>query len=393
MNRCTKAILYKDNLKYNLTQIRKYVKQNVKLCIAVKADGYGHDAILTSKLAQDMGVDFLAVATVDEGIELRENGITTGILLLSLCTPSEMHSLFEYNITPLVFSNEYISLLIQASNSFFNDNCTSQKFKVHLAVDTGMGRIGCYSSEAGEQAKLINESKNLVLGGMCTHFALSDSLSDDAQKFTEEQFADFNTAVENVRKEGIEPGICSCGASAALLNNENMQFDMVRPGIITYGYYPDQITKSYLQSKNKDFNIKPVLALETQVVAIRHFPKGKSASYGRTWIATQDTDIAVLPIGYADGLLRRFSPGLEVTINGKNYPIVGRICMDQCMVDIGKNNCDVKLWDKVVIFGPKESGALNTAEDLAKIGNTISYEVLTALSKRVERKVLTSETK
>ena len=390
MYRCTKAILYKDNLKYNLEQIRKYVNPKVKLCVAVKADGYGHDAILTSKIAEEIGVEYLAVATVEEGIELRNAGIKTGILLLSLCTPSEMQFLFEYRITPLVFTNEYINLLSSAADSFFK---ADEKFSVHLAVDTGMGRIGCYPDEAGEQAKLITSSKHLELGGMCTHFAVSDSISKKNQKFTVEQFNQFKTAVENVKSAGINPGICSCGASAALLNNEDMQFDMVRPGIITYGYYPDQITKDYLTSKGKAFDIKPVLALETQVVAIRHFPKGKSASYGRTWKAKKDTDIAVLPIGYADGLLRRFSPGLEVTINGKKYPVVGRICMDQCMVDIGKDNEDVKLWDKVVIFGPKESGALCTADDLAKIGNTISYEVLTALSKRVERKVFTSETK
>lgn len=391
MNRCTKAILYKDNLKYNLEQIRKYVNPKVKLCVAVKADAYGHDAVLTAKIAEEIGAAFLAVATVDEGIELRDAGIKTGILLLSLCTPCEMSSLFKYEITPLVFSEEYINLLNEAANLYFDGK--SDKFAVHLAVDTGMGRIGCYSNEAGKQAKLINSCKHLVLGGMCTHFALSDGLSHDAQKFTALQFEDFNKAVENVKAEGINPGICSCGASAALLNNENMHFDMVRPGIITYGYYPDEITKEYLLSKNKDFNIKPVLALETQVVAIRRFPKGKSVSYGRTWIANEETDIAVLPIGYADGLLRRFSPGLTVTINGKNYPVRGRICMDQCMVEIGKDNPDVKLWDKVLIFGPEESGALNTADDLAKIGNTISYEVLTALSKRVERKVFTSETR
>lgn len=391
MNRCTKAVLYKDNLKYNLEQIRKYVRPDVKLCVAVKADGYGHNAILTAQLAEEVGAEYLAIATVDEGIELRAAGIKAELLLLSLCTPSEMNAVFENKITPLVFSEEYINCLISASNQFFGDN--NVKFPVFLAVDTGMGRIGCYSCEAGVQAKLIENSTHLHLSGMCTHFAVSDGVSDSAQAFTLQQFEDFKDAVENVKAEGINPGICSCGASAALLNNEAMQFDMVRPGIITYGYYPDEVTKEYLLSKNKDFDIKPVLALETQVVAIRRFPKGKSVSYGRTWVAEEETDIAVLPIGYADGLLRRFSPGLMVTINGKNYPVRGRICMDQCMVEIGKDNPDVKLWDKVVIFGPKESGALNTAEDLAKLGNTISYEVLTALSKRVERKVLTSETK
>ena len=387
MNRCTKAILYKDNLKYNLEQIKKYVGSNTKICVAVKADGYGHNAVLTAQLAQELGIDFLAVATVDEAIELRQAGIKTNILLLSICTPFEMPDLFEYKITPLVFGDEYIKLLIKAADGYCENQGINQakKFDVFLAVDTGMGRIGCYPDEAGVQAKLIDLSAHLKLGGMCTHFAVSDSLEQDNQTFTKLQFEEFKKAVENVKANGIHPGICSCGASAALLNNTDMHFDMVRPGIITYGYYPDEITAEYLKSTGKKFDIKPVLALETKVVAIRHFPAGKSVSYGRTWTAEQDTDIAVLPIGYADGLLRRFSPGLEVTINGKNYPLRGRICMDQCMVEIGKDNKDVKLWDKVLIFGPKECGALNTADDLARLGNRISYEVLTSITKRVQR--------
>ena len=385
MNRCTKAILYKDNLKYNLEQIKKYVGNGTKICVAVKADGYGHNAVLTSQLAQELGIDFLAVATVDEVIELRQAGIKTNILLLSICTPFEMPDLFEYKITPLVFGEEYIKLLIKAADGYCENQGVEKKFEVHLAVDTGMGRIGCYPDEAGEQAKMIEKSAHLKLGGMCTHFAVSDSILTENQDFTRNQFEQFKLAVQNVKNCGINPGICSCGASAALLNNQDMHFDMVRPGIITYGYYPDQITAEYLKKSGKKFDIKPVLALETKVVAIRHFPAGKSVSYGRTWTADKDTDIAVLPIGYADGLLRRFSPGLEVTINGKNYPVRGRICMDQCMVEIGKDNKDVKLWDKVIIFGPAECGALNTADDLAKIGNTISYEVLTSITKRVQR--------
>ena len=381
MERCTKATIYKDNLEYNLNQIRKYVKPDVKLCVAVKADGYGHNAVLTAQIAEKVGASFVAVATVEEGIELRDNGINCGILLLSLCTPPEMPALFEYKITPLVFGKDYIKLIADAARR--EDYAD---YKVHLAVDTGMGRIGCYPEEAGDQAQLI-ESSGLKLGGMITHFAVSDSLSPENIDFTKEQFAAFKAAVAGVKARGIEPGICSCGASAALLNDEEMQFDMVRPGIITYGYYPDEITKEYLEKTGRHFDIKPVLSLETKVVAIRRFPAGKSVSYGRTWVADKETDIAVLPIGYADGLLRRFSPGLEVTINGKNYPVRGRICMDQCMVEIGKDNPDVKVWDTAVIFGPKESGALNTAEDLARLGNTISYEVLTALSKRVRREI------
>ena len=384
MNRCTRAIIFKDNLKHNLEQIKKYVKPSTKICVAVKADGYGHNAVLTARMAEEIGIEYLAVATVDEGIELRNAGITTEILLLSVCTPIEMHDLFEYKISPLVFGNEYITSIIEAADTYSEDNELAE-FGVFLAVDTGMGRIGCYPSEAGDQAELIVKSKHLKLSGMCTHLAVSDSLAVDNAAFTKEQGEAFKTAIDNVKSKGINPGICSCGSSAALLNNDELHFDMIRPGIIVYGYYPDEITEKYLNSCGKKLDIKPVLAFETKVVAIRHFDKGKSISYGRTYVCEEDTDIAILPVGYADGLLRRFSPGLTVTINGKNYPVCGRICMDQCMVNIGKNNKDVKLWDKVLIFGPKESGALNTADDLAKIGNTISYEVLTSLSKRVQR--------
>lgn len=383
MNRCTKAVLYQDNLRYNLKNIKKYIGNNVKMCVAVKADAYGHNAVLTAKIAQECSVEYLAVATVEEGIELRNNGITAKILLLSLCTNEEMSDLIKNKIIPLVYSFEHISMLKKACTTL-----QQQKYPVFLAIDTGMGRIGCLPKDAGKEALFIEENEILKLEGMCTHFSVSDSQKKENIEYTEKQFEAFKLAIGNVKKSGINPGVCSCANSAALLCNPKMHLDMVRPGIITYGYYPDKDVKEFINSRNIDFDIKPVLAFETKVASIRHFNQGKSISYGREWICDDDTDIAVLPVGYADGLLRRFSPGLYVTINGENYPIRGRICMDQCMVDIGKNNDKVKLWDKAIIFGPEESGALNTADTLAEIGNTISYEVLTSLSKRVKREIL-----
>lgn len=383
MNRCTKAVLYQDNLRYNLKNIKKYIGNNVKMCVAVKADAYGHNAVLTAKIAQECSVEYLAVATVEEGIELRNNGITAKILLLSLCTNEEMTDLIKNKIIPLVYSFEHIDMLKKACTTL-----QEQKYPVFLAIDTGMGRIGCLPKDAGKEALFIEENEILKLEGMCTHFSVSDSQKKENIEYTEKQFEAFKLAIENVKKSGINPGVCSCANSAALLCNPKMHLDMVRPGIITYGYYPDKDVKEFINSRNIDFDIKPVLAFETKVASIRHFNQGKSISYGREWICDDDTDIAVLPVGYADGLLRRFSPGLYVTINGENYPIRGRICMDQCMVDIGKNNDKVKLWDKAIIFGPEESGALNTADTLAEIGNTISYEVLTSLSKRVKREIL-----
>lgn len=383
MNRCTKAVLYQDNLRYNIKNIKKYIGNNVKMCVAVKADAYGHNAVLTAKIAQECSVEYLAVATVEEGIELRNNGITAKILLLSLCTNEEMSDLIKNKIIPLVYSFEHIGMLKKACTTL-----QQQKYPVFLAIDTGMGRIGCLPKDAGKEALYIEENEILKLEGMCTHFSVSDSQKKENIEYTEKQFEAFKLAIGNVKKSGINPGICSCANSAALLCNPKMHLDMVRPGIITYGYYPDKDVKEFINSRNIDFDIKPVLAFETKVASIRHFNQGKSISYGREWICDDDTDIAVLPVGYADGLLRRFSPGLYVTINGENYPIRGRICMDQCMVDIGKNNDKVKLWDKAIIFGPEESGALNTADTLAEIGNTISYEVLTSLSKRVKREIL-----
>ena len=383
MNRCTKAVLYQDNLRYNLKNIKKYVGNNVKMCVAVKADAYGHNAVLTAKIAQECSVEYLAVATVEEGIELRNNGITAKILLLSLCTNEEMTDLIKNKIIPLIYSFEHIGMLKKACTTL-----QEQKYPVFLAIDTGMGRIGCLPKDAGKEALFIEENEILKLEGMCTHFSVSDSQKKENIEYTEQQFEAFKLAIGNVKKSGINPGVCSCANSAALLCNPKMHLDMVRPGIITYGYYPDKDVKEFINSRNIDFDIKPVLAFETKVASIRHFNQGKSISYGREWICDEDTDIAILPVGYADGLLRRFSPGLYVTINGENYPIRGRICMDQCMVDIGKNNDKVKLWDKAIIFGPEESGALNTADTLAEIGNTISYEVLTSLSKRVKREIL-----
>ncbi len=389
MSRCTKAFIHKNNLKHNIEQIRKFINPDVKLCFAVKADAYGHDAVLTSKIAEECGADFLAVATVEEGIELREAGITIDIILLSLCTPEEMPYLFKYSINPLIFNEENIKFLSDAADEYFSDNadgnCT--KFNVFLAVDTGMGRIGCYPEEAGEQASFINSRKHLKLEGVCSHLCVSDGISEENISFTKKQGERFRIAVENIRAKGIEPEIFSCGSSAALLAYPELHFNMIRPGIIAYGYYPDEVTEDYLKSFGKDIKLKPVLSFETKVVAIRTIKKGESISYGRTFICEKDTRIAVLPVGYADGLLRRFSPGLCVTINGKNYPVRGRICMDQCMVEIGFDS-DVKLWDRVVIFGPEESGALNTADTLAKIGNTISYEVLTSISKRVKKYIV-----
>lgn len=384
--RCTKAIIYKENITHNILAIRKLLKPQTKICCAVKADGYGTNAVLTAKIAADCGAEYLAIATVEEGIELRNNGIKLELLLLSLCTKEELVDVRKNNITPLLFDSEMIKEYNKVCNSTKEDN-SKEKAPVFLAIDTGMGRIGCKPNEAALFAKEISECKNIFLGGTITHFAVSDSITKENKEYTKEQFSKFKEAIKSIEQQGINPGIRTCSSSAAAIDEPELQLDMVRPGIVIYGYYPDQITQKYLETRGINLDLKPVMQLETQVVSIRHFTPGNSISYGRTWICQKETDIAVLPIGYADGLLRRNSPGLLISINKKLYPVVGRICMDQCMVDIGLNNKDVKRWDKAIIFGPKDKESLQDAQDIATINQTISYEIMTSITKRVHRLV------
>lgn len=378
--RATFSKIYINNLKHNLKLIRSKINQNAKMCVEVKADAYGHGAVKCAKICEECGVDFLAVATVKEGIELRENNIKSPILLLSLCNPSEYDDLVQNDLTPLIFDEEYILGINDSAKKFGKKN-----YAVHLAVDTGMGRIGCLPEEAGKIAKIVVSAGNLKFEGICTHFSVADSVDSDDEKYTKIQYERFLQAVENVKKEGINPGIRHCANSALTMNCPDMHLDMCRPGIIVYGYYPGDLKKN--PSESYEDGLKPVMALVTKVVAIRDFDEGKSISYGRTFTTDKKTKIGVLPIGYADGLFRRFQnkdEPLEVVINGKKYPIRGRICMDQCMVDLGLDS-DVQRWDEVVIFGPEESGAAVSAQEIADRTGTISYEITCGISKRVER--------
>lgn len=368
----TIAKIYIENLRHNLKFIRSKISSNAKMCVAVKADAYGHGAVNCAKEAVNCGADFLAVARVSEGIELRNAGISVPILILSLCDLSEIDDLVKFNITPLVFDEEYILDIAKAVEKAGKEN-----YSVHLAVDTGMGRIGCLPEDAVKFAKIIDSSKFLSLGGMCTHFATADSYTQSDVDYTNLQFEKFIFATESVKKAGINPGIRHCANSALTLERPETHLDMCRPGIIVYGYYPGDL---------KGNDLKPVMALTTKVVAIRDFDEGKSISYGRTWTSTKKTKIGVLPIGYDDGLFRRFAGKIQVAINGKNYPVRGRICMDQCMVDLGDD--EIERWSDVVIFGPKESGALQSAQELADDTDTISYEITCQISKRVERVVI-----
>ncbi len=375
--RATQAHIHLGNLRHNIEQVRTFLRPEVKLCIPVKADGYGHGATRVSIAAIKSGASFLAVASVQEGIELREAGIVAPVLSLSLPTPDEIPALVVHSVTPLVFDEEFICSLGKAAENM------NRTIPVHLKIDTGMGRIGCSVRDAAKLASVIAGRKGLFLEGVCTHFAVSDSPGAEDREYTRQQIALFSKAVDSIRKKGIDPGIVHCANSGAVLMYPECHFDMVRPGILVYGYLPDSRLAELMRSgTERAIDLRPVMELKTQVVTVKQVPAGSFISYGRDWQADEDTWIATIPIGYADGLPRRLSPGLRVLIGGKTYPVVGRICMDQCMVNLGKKH-NVKRWDPVTVFGPDARGF--SAGDTAVLAGTIPYEITCGINKRVPR--------
>jgi alanine racemase len=380
--RATRAIIHLENLQSNLREIRKQTGPSTKMCVPVKANAYGHGAFRVAACALGSGATHLAVASVQEGIDLREAGIVAPILLFSLPIPEEIPSIIQNDLTPLASDVEFIEELASAAGSV-NRIC-----QVHLKIDSGMGRIGCTCEQAPVLAKKIAHNKHLELAGVATHLAVSDSLAAGDIEFTRDQINRFSKAVAAIRAEGIDPGIVHAANSGAVIMYPEAHFDMIRPGIIVYGYSPSPDLADKMP-------LKPVMELETQIVSIKEVAPGTSISYGRIWTAQESTYIATIPIGYADGLMRKLSPGLTVRIGDGNFPVVGRICMDQCMVDVGKDPWAQK-WDKVTIFGPPPSGgttavngdfntAQNTAQTLADALGTIPYEITCDINARVPR--------
>lgn len=377
--RATKAIIYLENYRKNISVIKSLVTEKTKICVPVKADGYGHGAVRIAKESEKIGVNFLAVATVAEGLELRKNGISLPILLLSLAVKEEFSDIILNDLTPLVFDKEVIDSINEQAKKL------NKKIDVHLKINTGMGRIGCRMEDSVEIAKLIAQSSNLILQGVCTHLPVSDSIKKKDIRFTKKQIESFKNTVDRIRDNGINPGIVHCAASGGILMYPEATFDMVRPGIISYGYYPDESIKNRVQSIHQEkVEFFPVMELQTNIVSIQKILKTESVSYGRIWKAKKDSFVGVIPIGYADGLLRKLSPNLKVLINDKLYQVVGRVCMDQCMVLLNDES-SVKRWDKVILFGPN---CKITADTWAKMMNTISYEITCCINKRVPREYI-----
>lgn len=372
MNQATKrtwAEISLPNLEHNYRALRGMLPRGCRFLGVVKANAYGHGAVPVAKRLEKLGAEYLAVACLDEAAELRQAGITAPILILGP-TPSEFaEELLRYDLTQSVQDMDAAHALSAAAVN------GDKSLKIHIKTDTGMSRLGflCDEARIDQSAEEIVKAcslPGLEAEGIFTHFANADG--DEA--YTMCQLTRFMEVVDKLRQRGVDFKICHCAASAAVLNYPCTHLDMVRPGIALYGHYPDPSCEGL-----DGPGLLPVMTLKTRIVAVRELPAGTSVSYGCTHTLTRDSRLAVLPIGYADGLERLLSNRGEVLVNDRRAPILGRVCMDLCMVDV-TDLPDVHVGDEVTMFGPELP-----LEEKADTVGTIQYELLCGVAPRVPR--------
>ena len=348
----------------NLENIKTCVQGGAKLCVVVKADAYGHGAAACARVAVEHGADYLAVATIGEGAALREAGFTQPILLLGLILPEEAAEAVRYGLTQTVATRELAAALSQAAVTL------GKTAKVHLKVETGMGRIGVRPEEAAELASYIVSLPHVELEGAFSHFATADSRD---KSFARAQLAAFLRATEAIEARGIKLKLRHIAESAAILELPEAHLDMVRVGIIQHGLWPsDEVTHPIA--------LRETMRLYARVVFLKRVHKGESIGYGRAWTAARESLVATLPIGYADGYIRAYSPAGYVMLHGQKAPICGRVCMDQVMVDVTDIE-GVRIGDTALLFGGEELPTDTAAEWL----HTINYEITCLVTPRVPR--------
>jgi len=358
----TYAEINLEAIKHNISAIRKLLGAKVKFMAVVKANAYGHGAVAVSRAAVEAGADSLAVANLKEALELREAGIVSPILLLTESPTSVMDEIVQYDLSQTIYSYAEAKALSDESQK------RHKNAKVHIKVDTGMGRVGVSPSEAGAFIAKAASLPGLELEGLFTHFAKAEDPHDN---FTKEQFKKFKQVMAKVDNIPIK----HAANSAGVLFHPETHLDMVRVGLMMYGLYPQGNSRSKI-------NLKPALSFKSRVTYLKKVPAGTPVSYGATYAAPVDTAIATVPVGYADGFSRRLSNHGQVIIRGKRYPVVGRVTMDLTMVDVG--NSKVEVGDEVILIG-EQNGQVISADEVAKLEDTISYEVICGIGKRVPR--------
>lgn len=361
-----------DNLAHNIREVRKRTNENALVTAVVKANGYGHGSVDISRTFLDNGADRLAVAILTEAIELRKGNITEPILILGYTPPVQYDKLLKYDIIPAIYNYEEAKLLSNKAVEL------DKEATIHIKLDSGMGRIGFLpTKESVDDIIKISRLPNIYIEGIFTHFAKADETDKSHAKG---QFEIYMSMINALEEEGLNIPIKHVSNSAAIIDMPELNLNMVRAGVMIYGFYPSDEVR-------KDIELKPAMTLKARISHLKVVPKGTGISYGQIFVTEKESKIATIPIGYADGFTRMLTGKAEVTINGKRAKIVGKICMDQCMIDV-TNIEDVKVGDEVVLFGcePEHPHADELA---AKIG-TINYEIVCMVSRRVPRVYVSS---
>ena len=372
-----------DALKHNMEIIRKFTAPNAKIMGVVKADAYGHGVVPIAESILQNGADWLAVSMLDEAIEIKNAGITAPVLILSDNEPECAETIVKNNIRQGVYSMEAAEKLSAAAVKL------GKKAKIHLKVDTGMGRVGFAPQETPDIAEKISQMPSLEIEGIFTHFAVADEYSEESNAYTKMQYETFCAVCEKIEKEKhIDIPIKHAANSAAILRFKHMHLDMVRAGIILYGLWPSE------ETKREGAEFKAVMTMKSVVSYVKEIEKGACVSYGCTYRAQDKITVATIPVGYADGYMRVVSNKGFVyhERSGQKLPIIGRICMDQMMVDasLAKSCGGILPGDKVVLFGDYdgENKRFPTAEGIAKLAGTINYEISCAVTRRVPKIII-----
>ncbi len=357
-----------DNLAHNMQEIKRLSKSK-EIIATVKADAYGHGALDIAPTLLANGATRLAVAVVNEAVELRRGGIDCPIMVLGFTPDSLIDSILKYDIEQTVYTYD---LAEKISKMAIEKNKIA---KIHIALDTGMGRIGFTPEEKSlNQVYKISKLPNIIIEGLFSHFSTADAYD---KSYTNMQFEKFNWFYDKLKEKGVKINIRHIANSAAIIDLPETHLEGVRPGIILYGYYPSEEV-----SKDK-IKLKPVMTLKTNIVHLKEMDQGQYISYGRAFQTRRPSIIATLPVGYADGYTRLLFNKAKVIINGSFAPVVGRICMDQCMVDVTDIG-EVKVGDEVILMGEYKNLKM-TADEIAELLGTINYEITCMISKRVPR--------
>ncbi|MBR7000958.1 MAG: alanine racemase [Lachnospiraceae bacterium] len=365
---------YRSFLTVDLSAVRHNLKEakakigGKKLLAVVKTDAYGHGAVRVSEAIADL-VDYYAVACLSEAVELREGGIKKPILILGYTSPKEYGELLAYNITPTVYTYDAAEKLSEIALLL------GTKAKIHIAVDTGMGRIGFIpSAENADTVAKIAALPGIEIEGVFTHFAKADEAD---KSYTESQIAHFDWFIDRLSERGVQIPIRHCYNSAAIMDLSETKYEMVRSGIITYGLLPSA------EVKKESMNLQPVMEWKAHVIHVKTLPAGCGISYGATYVTDKERRIATVSVGYGDGYPRSLSGKGRVLIHGQSAPILGRVCMDQMMVDVSDIK-EVKPEDIVTLFG-KDGDAFLSAEEVADLSGRFNYELVCDISMRVSK--------